>query len=91
MLLLTAVTFGWIAQMRVVAHGETRHAVQARPVTRSGLTVALHSQVTRLTPLPAEELASGAGYHLRLRSEGAKLNTNWLLQGDFLRITLFKQ
>jgi len=58
--------------------------MQARAVARSGLTVALHSQVTRLTPLPAEELASGAGYQRRLRSGGAMLNTNWVRQGDSL-------
>jgi type II secretory pathway component PulK len=66
--------------------------MEARAMARSGLTLALHPQVTRLTPLPAEELAPGAGYELRLRSEGGKLNINWLLQGEEpLKITMFKQ
>jgi type II secretory pathway component PulK len=94
LLLLTAATFGWVTwvQMRLVAHGEESHAMEARAMARSGLTLALHPQVTRLTPLPAEELVPGAGYELRLRSEGGKLNINWLMQGEEpLKITMFKQ
>lgn len=94
LLLLTAATFGWVTwvQTRLVAHGEASRAMEARAMARSGLTLALHPQVTRLTPLPAEELAPGAGYEVRLRSEGAKLNINWLLQGEEpLKITMFKQ
>ncbi|HSI13594.1 MAG TPA: hypothetical protein VK961_16230 [Chthoniobacter sp.] len=93
MLLLVAATFGWMAwvQMRVVAHGEANHSMEARAMARSGMTLALHPQVTRLTPLPPEELVPGAGYELRLRSEGGKLNINWLLQGEEpLKITMFK-
>lgn len=94
LLLLTAATFGWVAwvQTRIIAHGETNHAMEARAMARSGMTLALHPQVTRLTALPAEELVPGVGYELRLRSEGGKLNINWLLQGEEpLKITLFKQ
>lgn len=94
LMLLTAATFGWIAwvQMRVVAHGEVGHAMEARAMARSGLTLAMHPQVTLLTQLPPEELAPGAGYELHLRSEGAKLNINWLLVGEEpLKIALFKR
>lgn len=93
MLLLVAATFGWLSwvQMRVVAEGEANRAMEARAMARSGLMIALHPQVTRLTPLPAEELVPGAGYELRLRSEGGKLNINWLLQGGEPRkIDIFK-
>lgn len=94
LMLLTAATFGWIAwiQMRLVAHSDAHRAVEARTMARSGLTIALHPQVTLLTKLPPEELTPGAGYELRLRSEGAKLNINWMLQDqDPLKITMFKR
>jgi type II secretory pathway component PulK len=94
LLVLTSATFGWVAwvQMRVVAHGESSHAMEARVMAHSGITLALHPQVTRLTELPPEELVPGAGYELRLRSEGGKLNINWLMQGEEpLKITMFKQ
>lgn len=93
LLLLVAATIGWVAwvQTRIIAHSEANHAMEARAMARSGMTIALHPQVTRLTPLPAEELVPGAGYEVRLRSEGGKLNINWLMQGNEpLKITMFK-
>jgi len=94
LLLLSAATFGWVAwvQMRLLTGGEESRAMEARVMARSGITLGLHPLVTRLTPLPPEELASGAGYELRIRSEGGKLNINWLLQGEEpMKMTIFKQ
>jgi type II secretory pathway component PulK len=94
LILLTAATFGWAAwvQTGLAAHGEESRAMEARTMARSGVTLGLHPLVTRFTPLPPEELAPGAGYGLRLRSEGGKLNINWLLRGEEpMKITIFKQ
>ncbi|MEP6669119.1 MAG: hypothetical protein ABJF10_08205 [Chthoniobacter sp.] len=93
LLVLTAATFGWVAwvQTRLMTHGEEGRAIEARAMARAGITLGLHPLVTRLTPLPPEELASGAGYELRIRSEGGKLNINWLLQGEEpMKIAIFK-
>jgi hypothetical protein len=61
-------------------------------MAHSGMTLALHAQVTRLTPLPAEEVLSGVGYEVRIRGEGGKLNLNWLLRGEEpLKLAIFKQ
>jgi type II secretory pathway component PulK len=94
LLLLTAATFGWVAwvQAGIVAHGEESRAMEARYMAHSGVTIALHPQVTLLTPLPPEELAPGAGYELRIQSEGGRLNLNWLLRGEEpLKITILRQ
>ncbi|MDR3401077.1 MAG: type II secretion system protein GspK [Chthoniobacter sp.] len=94
LLLLTAATFGWVAwvQTRLLVHGEEGRAMEARVMARSGITLGLHPLVTRLTPLPPEELASGAGYEIHIRSEGGKLNINWLMAGEEpTKIMIFKQ
>jgi hypothetical protein len=94
LLLLSAATFGWVAwvQARLVTHGEESRAMEARFMAHSGVTLALHPQVTLLTPLPPEELISGAGYELRIQSEGGKLNLNWLMRGEEpMKIAMFKQ
>jgi len=93
LLLLSAATFAWAVwiQQRIVAHGEEGRAVEARVMARSGMTLALHPQVTRLTPLPPEEIVPGAGYEVRVGVEGGKLNINWLIRGEEpLKLALFK-
>ena len=94
LLLLSAATFSWAVwvQQRIAAHGEENRAVEARAMARSGLTLALHPQVTRLTPLPPEELLPGAGYEVRVRGEGGKLNINWFMRGEEpMKLAIFKQ
>jgi type II secretory pathway component PulK len=94
LLLLTAATFGWLAwvQGHIATHGEETRAIEARFMAHSGATIALHPQTTLLTPLPPEELAPGAGYQVRLQSEGGKLNINWLMRGEEpMKLEIFKQ
>ena len=95
LLLLTAATFSWVAWLqpgRLVVHGEETRAGEALFMAHSGATVALHPQVTLLTRLPPETLAPGAGYEVRMQSEGGKLNLNWLLRGEEpLKLAMFKQ
>jgi hypothetical protein len=79
-------------QAHLAAHGEESRAVEARFMAHSGATIALHPQTTLLTPLPPEALAPGAGYEVRLQSEGGKLNINWLMRGEEpAKIEIFKQ
>lgn len=94
LLLLSAATFSWAVwvQQGIAKHGEETRAVEARAMARSGMTLAMHPQVTRITPLPPEELVPGAGYELRIRGEGGKLNINWLMRGEEpMKLALFKQ
>jgi type II secretory pathway component PulK len=94
LLLLTGAIFGWLAwvQGHITAHGEESRAMEARFMAHSGATIALHPQTSLLTPLPPEELAPGAGFEVRLLSEGGKLNINWLMRGEEpMKIEIFKQ
>lgn len=94
LLLLSAATFSYITwvQTRVVTHGEESRAMEARTMARSGITLGLHPLVTRFTPLLPEELVPDAGYAVRMRSEGGKLNINWLMRGEEpVKIMIFKQ
>lgn len=94
LLMLSAAAFGYITwvQTSVAVQGEESRAMEARTMARSGITLGLHPLVTRYTPLPPEELAPGAGYEVRMRSEGGKLNINWLMRGEEpVKIMIFKQ
>lgn len=83
-LLLSAAVLAWAEwiQNGMILHGDANRAVEARAMANSGLTVALHPLVNLRTGVPAEELAPGMGYEIRMTSEGGRLNINWLLQGE---------
>jgi type II secretory pathway component PulK len=94
LLLLTAAIVGWLGwvQGHIATHGEESRGMEARFMAHSGATIALHPQVSLLTPLPPEELAPGAGYEVRVQSEGGKLNINWLMRGEEpTKIEIFKR
>ena len=84
LLLLSAAVLAWAAwiQNSIALHGTENRAVEARAMAHSGMAIALHPLVTLQTPLPAEELSPGMGYQVKIVSEGAKLNINWLLKGE---------
>ena len=93
LLLLSAATFAWAVwvQQRIAVAGEENRAVEARAMARTGMTLAMHPQVSRLTPLPPEEIVPGAGYEVRIRGEGGKLNINWFMRGEEpMKLALFK-
>jgi type II secretory pathway component PulK len=84
LLLLSAAVFGfaqWI-QQDLQLHGEANRDVEARAMAHSGLTLALHPLVTKLTPGLDEEFEGGLGYKVKIESEGGKLNIRWLLDGE---------
>jgi type II secretory pathway component PulK len=84
LLTLSAVVFAWATWIQddLALHSEANRTVEARAMARSGMTLALHPGVTRLTPLPEETLAPGQSYRVQVVSEGGKLNINWLLSGE---------
>ena len=94
LLILSATVLAWAAwiQNDIALHGAENRAVEARAMAHSGMAIALHPLVTLQTHLPDEDLAPGMGYQVRMVSEGAKLNINWLIQGEERRkLTLLKQ
>lgn len=94
LLLLSATVFAWAGwiQNGIALRGEANRAIEARAMAHSGIAVALHPLVSLQTPLPAESFGPGMGYEVRLVSEGAKLNLNWLLRGEEPRkLAMLKQ
>lgn len=84
LLLLSASVFAWAVfiQDGLVLHADGNRAFEARAMAHSGIALAMHPAVNRLTPLPAEFVAPGQSYQVRMESEGGKLNINWLLSGE---------
>jgi type II secretory pathway component PulK len=94
LLLLSATVLAWAAwiQNDIALHADANRALEARAMAHSGIAIALHPLVSLQTPLPDEDIAPGMGYRVTMVSEGAKLNINWLLQGEEPRkLTLLKQ
>jgi hypothetical protein len=82
---------GWIYQGTKMG-AEAMLDLEARVMARSGISVALHPQVTKLTPLLIHDFTSDSGYKTEMLGEGGRLNLTWVLAGEELRkITLFKQ
>lgn len=84
LLLLSAATISWAlwVQQDIESHAMENRKVEAKAMSHSGVVLALHPQVTRMTPIPPEEVVPGVGYEVRIRGEGGKLNINWLLRGE---------
>lgn len=84
LLMLSAAVLAWAEWIHggLALHAEANRAVEARAMAHSGMALALHPLVSLKTALPAEDLGPGMGYEVRIASEGAKLNINWLLQGE---------
>ena len=73
-------------------HSEQNRGLEAQAMAHSGLVLAMHPRVTRLTPLPEEKVVPGQSYLVRTVSEGGKLNINWLLTGESeMKMMILKQ
>lgn len=84
LLLLSAAVFGfakWVQQDTQI-HAESNRDLEARAMAHSGLALALHPLVSKLTPGLEEDFGNGLGYSVRMVSEGGKLNIRWLLEGE---------
>ena len=94
LVVLSGAVFAWVAliQADLQIHGEANRDVEARAMAHSGLALALHPLVTVKTPLLEEDVTPELGYKVRLLSEGARLNINWLLRGEEPRkLAIFKK
>lgn len=94
LLVLSAAVFAWAAVVQdgLLLHSEGNRGLEARAMAYSGVALGMHPLVTRLTPLPEETVTPGQSYRVRLVSEGAKLNLNWLISGeDPKKLTLLRR
>lgn len=84
LLLLSAAVFGFAKWMQqdLQLHAEANRDLEAREMAHSGLALALHPLVTKLTPGLEEDLGGGLGYSVRIVSEGGKLKISWLIEGE---------
>lgn len=94
LVVLSAAVFAWVAMIQsdLLVHAEANRDVEARAMAHSGVAVGLHPLVTTRTPQIEEDVAAGLGYKVRLLSEGARLNINWLIRGEEPRkLAILKQ
>ena len=84
LLLLSAAVFAFAKWMQqdIQLHGEANRDLEARGMAHSGLALALHPLVSKLTPGLEEDFGGGLGYSVRIVSEGGKLNIRWLIDGE---------
>jgi hypothetical protein len=81
----------WIYQGTKLA-SEAMLDTEARVMARSGVTVALHPQVTKFTALLTHDFTPDSGYKVEMIGEGGRLNLAWILTGeDPRKLNLFKQ
>ena len=94
LLLLSAavMAFAGFIQQNIKLHAEGNRDLDARAMAHSGLALALHPQVSQMTPGLEETFPGDLGYRVKIVSEGGKLNIRWLLEGeDPRKITMLKQ
>jgi general secretion pathway protein K len=84
LLLLSAAVFGFAKWMQadLQLHAESNRDIEARAMAHSGLALALHPLVSKLTPGLEEDFGDGLGYAVKIFSEGGKLNIRWLIEGE---------
>jgi len=83
LLLSTAIMF-WSRTVRqgILLSGEMYGDTEARAQAHSGVAIGMHPLVTRETSLLTDYAAVDPGFHVRIISEGGKLNLNFLLNGE---------
>ena len=94
LVVLSAAVFSWVVvvQTELKVHGAGNRDVEARAMAHSGLALGLHPLVTQKTPMLEEEVGPELGYKVRIKSEGGRLNINWLLRGEEPRkLTILRQ
>ena len=84
LILISMVVFAWI---KTIDYGVDRvkHAnrgMEARALAHSGLAVALHPNVTQYSPHLNASFDGNRAYRVTIKSEGARLNLNYLLAGS---------
>jgi hypothetical protein len=80
LLLLSAAIFVWLKfiDQNISQTNQRNNGLDAKALAHSGVMVALHPQVTQLTPLMEQQMAPDRGYKVRMTGEGGRLNMNWI-------------
>jgi type II secretory pathway component PulK len=97
LILLSAAIFAWVKfiDQSITITGDRNNGLEAKALAHSGAMVALNPQVTRMTPLLSQQLASGRGYKVQMTGEAGRLNLNWLLtpavNPDPAKLALFQR
>ncbi len=82
---------GYIRHTMAVA-GDTIHDTEARAMAHSGMAIAMHPLVSKETEALTLEENNDPGFRVRILSEGAKLNLNFLFAGeDARKIDIFRR
>ena len=91
---LTSAILLWAGYIRhtMSVSGETIRDAEARAMAHSGLAIAMHPLVSKETDALTMEENNDPGFRVRMLSEGAKLNLNFLFAGeDPRKIDIFKR
>ena len=91
---LSAAVMIWAGYIKhtLAASTESYNDTEARAMAHSGLALAMHPLVNKETPALQSESGNDPGYSVAVRSEGGKLNVNWILLGeDPRKIDMFKR
>ena len=93
LIVLSAVVFAWV---RVIDQGidglnNANRGMEARALAHSGLAVALHPNISRMSPHLKASFERNRSYRVIIESEGGRLNLNYLLAGgDPAKIAFLK-
>jgi hypothetical protein len=93
-IVLTTAVLTWSAYIRqtITVSGENYNDTEARAMAHSGLALAMHPLANKETPALTMEAENDPGFRVRMISEGAKLNLNFLFAGeDARKIDMFKR
>jgi len=84
LLLISVVVFAWVKAIdRGVDNvSHANRGMEARALAHSGMAVALHPNVTQYSPHLKASFDGARAYRVTIKSEGARLNLNYLLAGS---------
>ena len=93
-IVLTGAVLLWAGYIRqtVTVSGETLNDIEARAMAHSGLAIAMHPLTSKETDALKLEENHDPGFRVRMVSEGAKLNLNFLFAGeDQRKLDIFRR
>ncbi len=93
---LTSAILLWWGYIRhtMTVSGDTIHDAEARAMAHSGLAIAMHPLVSKETEALTMEEVNDPGFRVRILSEGAKLNLNFIFNAgapDERKLDIFRR
>ncbi len=93
--LLSAAVIAWAKwlQQDIALTGEANRNAEAKAMAHSGVVIGLNPAISTESPQLEREFGTQLGYKVKIAGEGARLNVNWVLEGNGAqtkRIELFK-